>query len=202
VFCLGSVLCRWHLFRPSPRFAGLSTASQQETPRSDLRRRLDWVPGVAGERGILAGAGLEICAAWAYGNVGVVERVGVEAGRVGGEDSVEEDLRAVVVIVAVEKEVAPAGDADVVQRDIAEGGRGVSFDRSVGRVGGGHVDWAGGVADADVVVDYVVYEASSCAGGLDADAGVCAVEREVGDADCRWSLNRWTFRVPSRSGYG
>ncbi len=41
----------------------------------------------------------------------------------------------------------------------------------------------GGVADADVVVEDVVGEAAAGAVGLDADAVVGAIEREVGDTD-------------------
>jgi len=91
--------------------------------------------GFAGDGDVGAGGKLEVAAAGGVGDVGVVEGVGVRdgwRGGVGEEDAVQVDLGAVVVVVAVEEDLAAAGDADVAQGDVAEGGWGWALDGTVG----------------------------------------------------------------------
>src|ERR1700743_171705 len=86
-----------------------------------------------------------------------------------------------VVVVAVEEDMAAAGDADVLSRDVLERGWGRSFDGSVGGVSHGDVKRARGVADADVIVDGVVHEAAASAHAFDSDAGVGGTEGKIED---------------------
>ena len=86
-------------------------------------------------------------------------------------------------VVAVEGDFAAAGDADVVEGDVAHDGREVSLELAAGGVAGVEDDGVGGVADADVVEDDVVDEAAAGAVGFDADGVVEAVEGEIEDAE-------------------
>ena len=91
--------------------------------------------------------------------------------------------------VAVEGDLAAAGDADVVEGDVAHDGWEVSLELAAGGVAGVEDDGVGGVADADVVEDDVVDEAAAGAVGFDADGVVEAVEGEIEDAEFCDSAN-------------
>lgn len=78
-----------------------------------------------GDGGVRASGKLEIASARAEDHVRIVEGIGVWRIRVRTvrkEDSVEVNLRAMVMIVAIEEDLAASRDAHVTQRDVAEGG--------------------------------------------------------------------------------
>src|SRR5262249_30045007 len=76
------------------------------------------------------------------------------------------------------KECVAAGgkDAHILQRDIPIDGEQVSTERSVKRSEYQRVLY---IPNADVVIEQVVHESAPAAVGLDADAIVCAVDRQV-----------------------
>ena len=75
---------------------------------------------------------------------------------VGNLHAVERGGDAMGLVVAVEGDFAAAGDAHVVQGDVAHGWRRVALQRAVGGVGGVERDGVRRVADANVVVDDVL----------------------------------------------
>ena len=98
------------------------------------------------------------------------------------QNAIEGDADAVGVVEAVELELAAAGDADVAQGDAVVDRE--KLDAFAGEgVGGVEEDGVFGVADADVVVEDVLDQASAGGVGLDADAVVGAVEGEAADED-------------------
>ena len=87
-----------------------------------------------GDGCVRASGKLEIASTRAEDDVRIVEGVGVRRIRghtVRKEDSVEVNLRAMVMIVAIEEDLAASRDADVTQRDVTEGGGRVSFDGTI-----------------------------------------------------------------------
>jgi len=98
-----------------------------------------------GDGGVRASGKLEIASTRAEDYVCIVEGVGVRRawGRaICQEDSVDVNLRPVIMIVAIEEDLAASRDADVTQRDVAEGGRRVSLDWAVCGVGSGDIERA------------------------------------------------------------
>ena len=98
-----------------------------------------------GDGGVRASGKLDIASTRAEHDVRIVEGVGVRRVRmrtVRKEDSVEDNLRAMVMIVAVEEDPAASRDAHVTQRDVAKGGRRVSLDWTICRVGSGDIQRA------------------------------------------------------------
>src|ERR1700678_1188449 len=78
-----------------------------------------------GDGGVGASGKLEIASTRAEDDVRMVEGVGVRRVRVRTvrkEDSVDDNLRAMVMIVTIEENLAAPRYAHVAQRDVAEGG--------------------------------------------------------------------------------
>jgi len=78
-----------------------------------------------GEGGVRASRKLDIASTRAEDDVCIVEGVGVRRIRVrtvSKENSVDVNLRAMIMIVAIEENLAASRDAHVTQRDVAEGG--------------------------------------------------------------------------------
>ena len=93
-----------------------------ESIDAGVGRSFGWRPGNGGVR---AGGKPDIASARAEDDVRIVERVAVRRIRVhtvGKEDSVQVNLRAMIMIVAIEENLAASRDAHVTQRDVAEGG--------------------------------------------------------------------------------
>ena len=98
-----------------------------------------------GDGGVRARGKLEIASARAEDDVCIVEGVGVRRIRVRTvckEDSVDDNLRAMVMIVAIEEDMTASRDAHVTQRDVAEGGGRISLDWTICRVGSGDIQRA------------------------------------------------------------
>ena len=105
---------------------------------------------------------------------------------------VENGSYPIVLFVAVEAELASAGDAPIVECDVTHRRRRVAFYSSSGCVAGVEGDGVGRVANTDVVVDYVVRQAAARAVALDADAVIGAVEGEIEDADFAYAAIGFT----------
>src|ERR1700728_4365108 len=113
-----------------------------ESIDAGIRRSFSWR---AGDGGVRASGELDITSARPEDDVRIIEGVGVRRIRVrtvGKEDSVDVNLRAMLMIVAIEENLASSGAAHVTQGDVAERGRRIRLHWTVCRIGSGDIQRA------------------------------------------------------------